>query len=139
MLQWKTKYAIRRLATIVVTLMMLTPLPGRAQEALLLYGGDGHQAFLGCLNCSKYDSNSVQNQYGTYGSAYSTTSIFNHYSEFGSAYSSMSVCGRYAVDPPVVVDREGRSHGRLTLDSYAPDAIRSENVIRWVQGAVCGQ
>ena len=27
--------------------------------------------FLGCLNCSEYDANSICNQYGTYGNEYS--------------------------------------------------------------------
>lgn len=36
-------------------------------KALLLFGGENHKTFLGCLNCSEYDSESVFNQYGSFG------------------------------------------------------------------------
>jgi hypothetical protein len=58
---------------------------------LLLFGATDHKTFLGCLNCSQYDSGSVCNQYGVNGSAYSSASIWNEYGTFGSQYSSWSV------------------------------------------------
>jgi hypothetical protein len=37
---------------------------------LLLFGDSDHKTFLGCINCSKYDSGSVCNEYGANGSRY---------------------------------------------------------------------
>lgn len=95
---------------------------GGNSRQLLIYGGARHETFLGCLNCSKSDQNSVLNNYGSFGSAYSGTSIFNRYSEHGSLYSATSACNAYASDPPVIVDRNGKFYGRLTLNRYHPQA-----------------
>jgi hypothetical protein len=40
--------------------------------ALLLFGDPDHKTFLGCLNCSKFDSGSVCNQFGDNGSQFSS-------------------------------------------------------------------
>ncbi len=46
--------------------------------------------FLGVISIDKYDSDSIANRYGSYGSKYSSKCIFNHYSRYGSEYSSLS-------------------------------------------------
>lgn len=71
---------------------------------LMLFGGEGHHTYLGCLNCSEYASDSVFNKFGDHGSAYSSASILNHYGDFGSKYSNYGACNPYANDPPVIVD-----------------------------------
>ena len=45
--------------------------------ALLLFGDADHKTFLGCLNCSQFDSGSVCNQFGQNGSEFSSYSIWN--------------------------------------------------------------
>jgi hypothetical protein len=102
---------------------------------LLLFGGENHKVFLGCLTCSKYSTESVLNEYGPHGSPYQTDSIFNQYGTFGSAYSTHSPCSEYASDPPVIVDKRGRYYGRLTVNTYR-DQTRIENVVAWLAG-VC--
>jgi hypothetical protein len=89
-----------------------------ASEKIMLFGGEGHRTYLGCLNCSTFDNDSVQNQFGDFGSKYSSTSIFNRFGDFGSRYSNFSACNPYASDPPVIVDGAGRYYGRLTLNKY---------------------
>ena len=44
--------------------------------------------FMGCLDCGRYDSDSICNEYGNYGSKYSSDSVFNEYGTYGSKYSS---------------------------------------------------
>ena len=44
-------------------------------QTLHLYGGKNHDVYLGCLNCDAYNSNSIWNEYGTYGSKYNSNSI----------------------------------------------------------------
>lgn len=65
-----------------------------------IYAQDG--TYLGRLNNNKYDSESVANPYGRYGSEYSTTSINNPYSRYGSPYSSLSARNPYTSTPPIV-------------------------------------
>jgi hypothetical protein len=107
-----------------------------APQKLMVFGGDGHKTYLGCLNCSEYASDSVLNQYGTYGSPYSSQSIFNKYSEFGSKYSQYGACNQYATDPPVIVDHDGRFYGRLTLNQYHSQLGIGRQYLGWL-GALC--
>jgi hypothetical protein len=102
---------------------------------LLLFGGESHNVFLGCLNCSNYDSGSVFNQYGTHGSRYSAESIFNRYGEYGSKYSNVSPCNPYASSPPAIVDPLGGFYGHLTVNRYNSQ-VQNGAIIAWLTG-VC--
>lgn len=63
-----------------------------ASANIKLYTSDG--SFAGCLDCGKYDSDSVCNKYGTYGSKYNPESIWNKYG-VGSKYQSDSPFNKY--------------------------------------------
>ena len=104
----------------------------QAQSELLLFGGDGFDVFLGCLTCSEYETDSVFNEYGDFGSQYSTTSIFNRYGDYGSPYSSYSACNPYASDPPVIVDGDGNFYGALTMNRFHPDVTSSSTILEWL-------
>jgi hypothetical protein len=69
-----------------------------------IYAEDG--TYLGRLNSNRYDSESVSNPYGRYGSRYSSSSINNPYSTYGSPYSSKSATNPYTRTPPVVIYNE---------------------------------
>lgn len=103
---------------------------------LMIFGGTDHNVYLGCLNCSKFATDSVFNEYGTHGSRYSSESIFNHYSQFGSPYSTDSPCNKYASDPPVIVDSNGNYYGHLTLNQYANDLGIGGQYTGWL-AAIC--
>ena len=105
-------------------------------QKLMLFGGPGHKTYLGCLSCSEYDSDSLFNPYGTYGSEYSRDSIFNKYGQFGSRYSNYSACNPYASDPPVIVDEVGGFFGRLTVNRYHSQAMGDAELLAWISG-VC--
>jgi hypothetical protein len=109
-----------------------------AADSLLIFGGDGHHVFLGCLNCGRYDTDSVFNSYGNYGSRYSSESVLNPYSDYGSRYSDYGACNPYAQDPPVIVDRAGNFYGRLTLNRYHPQRTRNAQTLAWLAG-VCAR
>ncbi|MEG1542849.1 MAG: hypothetical protein RR353_04780 [Victivallaceae bacterium] len=51
--------------------------------------------YIGNYNTNQYDSNSVNNPYGRYGSKYSSESINNPYGRYGSKYSSESINNPY--------------------------------------------
>lgn len=109
----------------------------QAQVPLLIFGGNDHKTFLGCLNCGEYGSDSVTNSSSPYGSAFSTESIWNHFGEYGSQFSGTGVCSQFANDPPVVVDRNGGFYGRLTLNRFASGAITADSVVKWLENVVC--
>ncbi len=98
----------------------------QAQD-LLLFGGDKHDIFLGCMNCNKYDSDSICNQYGTFGSKYASSSIFNQYGNFGSKYSSSSPWNKYASSDsvPILVNKSGDFYGYFTINKYRHNAVKS--------------
>ena len=65
----------------------------------LLFDG---KKFLGCPSCSKYDSDSICNKYGSYGSKYSSQSPWNKYSS----------------SVPKLVDRNRGYYGRFSINVY---------------------
>jgi hypothetical protein len=87
------------------------------------------------VNCSKYDAESIANEYGTYGSPYALNSVLNHYSEFGSKYSVYGACNSYATDPPVIVDGNGQFYGRLTVNAYTSQRTRDSHLPAWLAAA----
>lgn len=92
--------------------------------ALLLFGDANHKTFLGCLNCSQFDSGSVCNQFGQNGSQFSSDSIWNAFNSFGSNFSSYSPWNEFSSSGPVIVDRDGHFYGRLTANKFASDRTR---------------
>ena len=108
---WQHKTA--RLASAAV-LVAFSGAANAQAVALLLFGGQGHKTFLGCLNCGQYENGSVCNRYGVHGSRYSPNSIWNKYGSFGSKYSDESPWSQYASRPPAIVDRDGTFYGYLT-------------------------
>lgn len=108
---------LRRTLTII---SLLTAIGNNAysQKALYIYGGQNHDTYLGCLNCSDTDKNSIWNEYGTYGSSYNTNSIWNEYGTYGNEYNQYSPWNAYSSNPPVIVDKEGNFYGYFTVNEY---------------------
>lgn len=79
--------------------------------------------YIGSYNTNKYDSNSVNNPYGTYGSKYSSDSINNPYGQYGSKYSSNSVSNPYTTDAPKLYDQNGNYRGKLSANKYDPESV----------------
>jgi hypothetical protein len=86
--------------------------------AFLLFGGRDHTVYLGCLNCSKYDSDSIWNRFGNYGSRFSDTSIWNRFGTYGSKFNDESPWNTFGRNPPVVVDHDGNFYGYFTANQF---------------------
>lgn len=71
-------------------------------QTLHIYGGENHDVYLGCLNCIEYDSESIWNEYGTYGNEYNS-------------YSPWIV---YSNKAAVIVNKSGDFYGYFTLNEY---------------------
>jgi hypothetical protein len=89
-------------------------------ESAVLVANDG--TYLGVISRNRYDSDSIADKYGDYGSKYSSTSIFNKYGTYGSRYSSQSAFSEYATEPPAIL-LDGNVVGYLTVNSHFPGAI----------------
>lgn len=96
---------------------------------LMIYGGKDNDEYLGKLNASKYDSESIWNQYGEYGSRYNSKSIWNGYGTYGSKYSSYSPFNNYASNPPVLVDKNGKFYG-YSIIYYGKAFTESQGLLR---------
>lgn len=107
--------------------------PGVA-SSYFVYGGPGHNVFLGCLTCDAYATNSIRNPDGPHGASYASTSVRNHDSPYGDSYSDTSACNKTAGNPPVIVDARGRYYGRLTLNPYR-DQLQRPEIINWLARA----
>ena len=90
-----------------VFLLLVALVPTAARAELLLYSDDN--TFHGCLDCGKYDNESVCNKYGTYGSKYNSDSIWSKYG-IGSKYDNDSPFSKYG-NGLKVVDRNGGFYG----------------------------
>lgn len=89
-------------------------------QTIFIYGGKNHDVYLGCLNCNRYNSESIWNSYGKYGNPYSSYSIWNDYAQYGNEYSNYSPFNDYATEPPVLVDKKGKFYGYFTVNKYKP-------------------
>jgi hypothetical protein len=110
----------------------------RQATKLMVFGGENHKTYLGCLNCSEYEPDSVNNKFGENGSPYSSSSIWNHYGDYGSLYSSEGACNSYADDPPVIVDQNGKYYGRLSLNTSHSEFGIGATFYDWLKKKVCG-
>ena len=103
---------------LLIIILLLISIPSSGQKTLHIYGGEGHDVYLGCLNCDRYNASSIWNEYGTFGSQYNAKSIWNEYGAYGSGYSSTSPFNSYANYPPVIVDKDGNFYGYFTVNEY---------------------
>ena len=87
-------------------------------QTLYIFGGKNHDVYLGKLNANQYDSESIWNKYGEYGSSYNSKCIWNEYGAYGGKYSDYSPFNEYANYPPVIVDINGDFYGYLTVNRY---------------------
>jgi hypothetical protein len=115
---WALGAIMKRFMLLMSLFFASAALQAQNNVAYLLFGGDGHKTFLGCLNCNQYASGSICNKYGQQGSKYNSDSIWNKYGDFGSKYSNKSPWNKYASDPPAIVDKDGNFYGYLTANPF---------------------
>lgn len=101
-------------------------------EGATLIAQDGENTYLGKLG-SKYDSDSVFNNYGTYGSEYSAESIWNKYGQFGGKYGTYSAFNQYTSTPPMIIKNK-QIIGYLSANKAMANSV-SPNLLK----AVCGE
>ncbi len=85
-------------------------------QALQIFGGQEHTIYLGCLNCSNSDAESIWNVKSNYGNNQQAKSIWNDKGAYGSLKSNYSPWNKLAKYPPVLKDNDGEFYGYLSTN-----------------------
>lgn len=115
----------------------LIQLPNTGNSAFDLLDGNAYLVaadgeYLGLISSNRFDSDSITNEYGTYGSKYSTTSILNQYGEYGSKYSTKSAFNKYTQNPPQII-YQGSFYAYLTVNKYLVPSIHTEALVGYLK------
>ena len=105
------------------SILLLASSVALSQE-ILIFGGSNNKEFLGCLTCNEFSSNSVWNDMSQFGWR-NSFGKWNSFGQFKNPFSSYSACSEFSQNAPVLVDRNGRFYGRLSLNEF-------------LNGSVCG-
>jgi hypothetical protein len=111
-------------AGVLAAFLLVSITAAQRPKALLLFGGQDHKTFLGCLNCAVHSAESICNEYGKYGSQYESSSIWNQYGTYGSQYNKDSPWSAYTTSAPIIVDQDGGSYGYFSANAYHTDRTR---------------
>ena len=82
--------------------------------------------YLGKLTLNKFDTDSIYNEFGNYGSKFSSTSIFNKFSNYGSQYSSLSPFNQFTSTPPLIY-LFGLKYAYLSINQFLGFKIINPN------------
>jgi hypothetical protein len=99
-------------------------------EGAKIVANDG--TYLGKVTSNSYDSDSIGNTYGDYGSRYSSKSIFNEYGEYGGQFSIKSPFNKYTTTPPRIITQSGQ-WAYLTENELISPRIDTYVVIGYVK------
>ena len=88
---------------------------------------DNKNTYLGKITNS-FDSESIFNEFGTYGSEFSSNSIWNEFGTYGSEFSSYSPFNEFTSSPPLII-KSGKIIGYLTANKSLQSSI-SPNMLK---------
>ena len=77
---------------------------------------------LGRLSANPYAPESTSNAFGV-GSPYQANSINNQFGPYGSPFSPKSATNPYTNDAPKLYDNEGNYRGKMSTNQFDPDSI----------------
>src|SRR5690606_34874316 len=115
------------MARVVLALAVAGIGNAQAQEICQMLDGavivaqDRQNTVLGKVTNS-FDSDSIFNEFGTYGNEFSSKSIWNEFSTFGNEFNSDSPFNEFSTNPPMLIKR-GRVIGYLSANSFNEPAI----------------
>ena len=101
---------------IITLLLLITTSSFVTSQNLHIYGGADYTEYLGCLDCSRYDSKSIWNAFGDYGSSFSNTSIWNDLNNYGDDNNPLSPWNTVSNKAPKIIDAAGKFQGYLTAN-----------------------
>ncbi len=113
-----------------------TPDPVTTSDAVYsIFAEDG--AFLGVINFNSFDSDSICDSFGNYGSRFSSTSIWNSFGSYGSDFSSKSAYNEFTSTPPVIYENDV-PYSYLTKNTFKTPWIDPDDLMRELNANGCG-
>jgi hypothetical protein len=103
------------ISTVTIT---ASPAPVAADISLFLYGGTNNSVYLGCLTCNQFNSESICNAFGTYGSSFSSSSIWNQFGTYGSPFQTFSPWNSFSNSGPLIVGSNNLNYGFFTTNAF---------------------
>lgn len=89
---------------------------------VLIMSESAKAQYIGNYSDNQYAPNSTSNPYGA-GNPYGANSINNQFGRYGSPFSNQSVNNPYATDAPRLYDQNGNYHGKLSSNRYDPESV----------------
>ena len=122
---------------LLVALLFILTLPASASdlcqivEGSVLIAQDTKKTYLGKITNS-FDSDSIFNEFGTYGNEFSSVSIWNEFSTIGNEFNSYSPFNEFSSSPPMIIKNK-EIIGYLSTNKYIKNSV-SPNLLK----ATCG-
>ena len=82
---------------------------------MFIFAQDSDAQYLGKVSTIPFDSDSIINEFGAYGSQFSSTSIRNSFSQYGSEFGQFSAYNQFTQSPPIIVYFDGED---VVLSAY---------------------
>jgi hypothetical protein len=107
-------------------------------QRIMIFGGEKHDMYLGCLNCAPSDDESIWNENGVYGTKLNNLSIWSEFSDYGNEFSYLSPWNEFATAPPIITDDKGGYYGYFTRNPYNKERTEVEFFVyvlenfRWI-------
>ena len=98
-------------------------------EGAIIIANDNQ--YLGKISKSQFDSDSINNQFGTYGSQFSAYSIFNNFGTYGSEFSSLSPFNKFTSTPPKIY-KENIFIAYLTVNTFMFPRVDTNLLVAWL-------
>jgi hypothetical protein len=70
----------------------------------------------------QFSSDSIFNEFGTYGSEFSSDSIWNKFGNYGSPFSSQSAFNKFTTNPPIIIKNK-QVIGYLTVNKFIKGGV----------------
>lgn len=111
----------------------LLPPDSRAEQVCDIVNGsvliaqDDENTFLGKIT-NAFDSDSIFNEFGTYGNPFSSKSIWNEFSTFGNKFNSYSPFNSFSSSPPMII-KDKKVIGYLSANKSIKASI-SPNLLK---------
>ena len=98
-------------------------------EGAIIIANDNQ--FLGKISKNQFDLDSINNQFGTYGSEFSLYSIFNQFGTYGSEFSSLSPFNKFTSTPPKIY-KENIFIAYLTVNTFMFPRVDTNLLVAWL-------
>jgi len=90
------------------------------QDAKVISSGREPE-YLGTIT-NEFDTHSIFNPFGRFGSMFGMNSIWNQFGRYGGEFSLYSPFNQFSSDPPIIV-KDGKIVGRLSVNKFVVGAV----------------